>query len=302
MARKNWHSLPEYQAFRALMETGTASAAAAHLSLSQPAVSRSIANLEARTGYILFERDGGRLRPTAEALQLNRRLDPLFDALARIDGPIEPVRETLTLIAPPSYTHRYLVDICASFMRAKPDYNLRILVATNDDMPRYVLEHSCDLALVGVDMTRSGLKTIPFRRSPAVCALPSDHPLAAKEQIEPTDLRDENLISLTQNNITRGTFDRIMAQAGVYKPPVMEADTWQFAADMVKAGAGVSILNPFPSALYPDDRIVYRRFNAPIHFTTTFFSSEDRPLSHVGRAFLRHVRLTTPQDGFSEAL
>ena len=87
MAPKPWHSLPEYQALRALMQGGTTTAAAEQLGLSQSAISRSIASLEARTGRMLFEREAGRLRPTAEAVRLNRRLDPLFSALDRIDGP-----------------------------------------------------------------------------------------------------------------------------------------------------------------------------------------------------------------------
>ncbi|WP_299747052.1 LysR family transcriptional regulator [uncultured Tateyamaria sp.] len=93
MAGRTWHSLPEYEALRALMESGTTSKAALRLGLSQSAISRSIASLEARLGRILFERDGGRLRPTTEAAQLNKRLDPLFEALDRIDGRPNPHRK-----------------------------------------------------------------------------------------------------------------------------------------------------------------------------------------------------------------
>lgn len=302
MARKSWHSLSEFEALRAFMEAGTASAAAARLGISQSAVSRSISNLESRTGRVLFERDGGRLRPTFEAIQMNRRLDPLFEALERIDGPTEISRETLSLVAPPSYTHRYLVDLCASFVKVNPHFNLRIQVGTNDDIPRFVLDNSCDLALIGVDMTRSGLKTTAFKRSPTVCAIPRGHRLASREVILPADLKGEDLISLTQNNVSRGKLDRILSEAGVHQPPVVEVDTWQLATDFVGANLGVAILNPFPSAFYSGDGLVFRRFESPISFTTAFIFSNDRPLSRVGRAFLRHARLNTPKDGFSETL
>ena len=87
MTERTWHSLPEYEALRALMESGTTSKAALRLGLSQSAVSRSISSLEARLGLLLFERDGGRLRPTSEATRLNKRLDPLFEALDDHDEP-----------------------------------------------------------------------------------------------------------------------------------------------------------------------------------------------------------------------
>ena len=116
MAERSWHSLSEYEALRALMESGTTSKAAVRLGLSQSAVSRSISSLEARLGRLLFERDGGRLRPTSEATQLNKRLDPLFEALDRIDGPPEPAQEALRLVAPPTYAHRFLVHHIATFL------------------------------------------------------------------------------------------------------------------------------------------------------------------------------------------
>ncbi len=283
------------------METGTASAAGTRLGLSQSAISRSIANLESRTGRILFERDGGRLRPTAEAIQLNRRLDPLFEALDRIDGPSEITRETLSLIAPPSYMQKYLVELSASFIKANPTFSMNLLVGTHDDIPRHLLQHSCDLALIGDEMSRSGLRTTLFRRSPAVCALPKDHHLAQRDLIEPADLVGEKLIALTRNNVSRGKIDQILAEANIHEPPVFEVDSWQLATELVRAGVGIAIINPFPSALYPGENLVFRRLAARIRFTTAFVSSENRPLSRVGRSFLRHVRLNTCNDGFSEA-
>ncbi|MEM7489109.1 MAG: LysR family transcriptional regulator, partial [Pseudomonadota bacterium] len=75
---RRWHSLREYDALRAVLQTGTTAEAARRLGLSQSAVSRSISNLEARQSVILFTREAGRLRPTQEAIRLNLRLDPLF--------------------------------------------------------------------------------------------------------------------------------------------------------------------------------------------------------------------------------
>lgn len=100
------HSLPEYYAFRAVMLAGTTVGAARQLGISQSAVSRSVANLESKLGQTLFDREAGRLTPTGSAVRLNRRLDPLFEALRRIDGPTEPVRENLAPDRAP--------DLCAS--------------------------------------------------------------------------------------------------------------------------------------------------------------------------------------------
>lgn len=176
------------------MESGTTSKAALRLGLSQSAVSRSIASLEARLGRILFERDGGRLRPTSEATQLNRRLDPLFEALDRIDGPTEPAQETLRLTAPPTFAHRFLVGHIASFLRANPHYFISLEVASSEDVIRRIQEDRSDLGLSGVDLTREGIKLTPYRHSEAACAMPKGHDLAHLETVRPEDLHGYPLI------------------------------------------------------------------------------------------------------------
>ena len=57
----------QIEAFRAVMLRRTVTSAAESLHVSQPAVSRLLADLESRVGFVLFERQQGRLVPTAEA-------------------------------------------------------------------------------------------------------------------------------------------------------------------------------------------------------------------------------------------
>ena len=74
-------SLRELEVFRATIFAGSATTAAQRLGISQPSVSRSLAQIEERMGMILFLRQNGRLVPTAEAMALNRELDSVFESL-----------------------------------------------------------------------------------------------------------------------------------------------------------------------------------------------------------------------------
>jgi DNA-binding transcriptional LysR family regulator len=300
MSRKSWHSLPEYEALRALMVRGTTTAAANQLGLSQSAISRSIANLEARIGRTLFERDGGRLRPTAEAVRLNRRLDPLFEALARIDGPPEPLQETLRLIAPPSYAHRYLVSLTSSFLGQNPDFYVSLEVAASDEVIRGILDGNFDLGMTGVELSRAGVKQIPFRRSVAVCAMPHGHRLETRDRIYPADLDGERLITLTHRHARRAQMEKILMQAGAKPVRVAEVSTSYAAIDLARDGLGVTVANPFPAAIYRSEELAFRPFVSPIAYRSYFVVAEHRPLPRVARAFMRHVQLHTLRDGFSE--
>ena len=77
-------SLRELEVFRATVFSSSATAAAERLGISQPSVSRILANIEQRMGMILFLRQNGRLVPTAEAFALNDELETVFEGLERV--------------------------------------------------------------------------------------------------------------------------------------------------------------------------------------------------------------------------
>jgi len=63
----------QFEALIAVIETGSMTLAAKRMHVSQPALSRLIANLETDLGYAMFRRAAGRLSPTAEAELLRRK-------------------------------------------------------------------------------------------------------------------------------------------------------------------------------------------------------------------------------------
>ena len=293
MAKKSWHSLPEYEALRALMENGTTSQAAIRLGLSQSAVSRSISSLEARLGRILFERDGGRLRPTSEAARLNKRLDPLFEALDRIDGPPEAQQETLRLVAPPTYAHRFLVQHIAAFLTANPQYFISLEVSSSEEIIRAIQEERFDLGLTGVEMTRERVKLTPYRVSSAVCAMPDGHPLARLETVHPRDLHEQPMIALTRRHARRAQLDKVLANSRSSPRIVAEASTSCAAVDLAREGLGVTVVNPFPVAQYRSGDVTFRPFASPMEYRSYFVTPENRPTPAIARAFMRHLRLHT---------
>ncbi|MEM7320763.1 MAG: LysR family transcriptional regulator, partial [Pseudomonadota bacterium] len=75
----------QYQAFHAIIETGTVTAAAEQLGVSQPAISNLLAQLEKSTGLTLFERSRGRLIPTPEAVFLYDEIDTVVRGLDHVN-------------------------------------------------------------------------------------------------------------------------------------------------------------------------------------------------------------------------
>lgn len=302
--RTNWHSIREFEALRAVISAGTTTGAARRLGISQSTVSRALSQLEARIGRILFEREAGRIQPTSEALNLNSSLDPLFAALERIEGGEWAAgrEETLRVVAPPTLAHRLLVKRIASFLKLSERHSVNLEICTSDDIVAGILDERFDVGVTSSALSRSGMKLTPWRLSHAVCIMPADHPLAARDVVRPEDMDGVEMIALGRRHSVRAQLDQIFAAAGVTPGIVAETATSVSATEFVRAGVGVTISNPFPVLTGRERDIAVRPFEPHIEYRTSFAVPAARPLSPLARLFIRHVRMTTPRDPYSETI
>jgi DNA-binding transcriptional LysR family regulator len=291
--RTSWHSLREFEAFRALIACGTATAAARRLGISQSAVSRAIAQLEARVGVLLFERAGARLAPTADALAFNASLDPLFDALSRLDRERwSRGREALRVVAPPTLSHHFLPRRIASFLALHPEQLIHLDVIASDALVTAIAEGRFDLGLTDYEFSHSGVRTEVLRETEAVCVLPPGHPLGEREVVTPADLVDTPLVGLTRRLSHRSNIDKAFIEAGIEPRVAVEVGTAGAAWECVRQGLGVAILNPFHVLASRIEGVVVRPFRPRFGYRMQFLTPAAAPMNGPTRAFVRHVRLS----------
>lgn len=291
-------NLRELEAFRLVLTTGTTSASAQRMKVSQSLVSRSISNLESKYGKILFERLGNRLVPTEEAQLLNKALDPLFDSLMRIQESdfSEDGTSRLRLAAPPAIAHRFLQDQVVRFLENQPSARLSFEVCTSNDLVTGIADDRFDLGLTDAYAEFSGVSHHPLLSSNLVCAMPAGHPLEARDQICADDLHQQPLIGLPRRQITRTHTERILAKAGIEPNFVIEAATAVSIWHFVGAGLGISLVNPFPMAIEPSPLVTIRPFVPEIPRVTSFLTTANQPISTTARRFMRFVRFNMPND------
>lgn len=299
-----WHSLREFEALRTVIQAGTTAAAGRRLGISQSATSRLIGQLEGRLGRTLFERRGGRLQPTAEAMRLNSELDAVFEALSRIDR--EPSaqagRKELRIAAPPTLAHRLLQRRLPGFMEARPDVMLHVDVLMSDALAAAIVEGRIDLAVTDATIRHAGVTGEPFRQSRLVGAMAPDHPLAEKATLSPADLAGVSFIALTRRHSVRIEIDRVFAAAGIDLDIRAETATAVSAVELVRANVGVSLLNPFPISAWFDPGVIARPFLPMSQCRTSFLFAANRPVSEPARAFMRYLKMNIPADPWSDPL
>lgn len=292
--RRTGFTLRELEVLQALVRAGKATVAAQQLGMSQPAVSRSLSQLEAQLGRQLFERRGGRLIPNAEALSINEQLGPVFAALARIsDRSDEQKRShagTLRIAAPPTIAHRFMPSRVALFTKDNPDLEVTFDVLSSDTLITSVAEARCDLALTDTVPSHDGVRAELLLATEAICVLPSRHRLVEHEVIRPEHLEGEPFVALTRRHSGRVAIDRVFERAGVRRKVVIETATSVSAAEFVREGLGVSLMNPFPIVHQLGRGIEVRRFEPAIPYRTCFLLPSSVPPPAAALAFMEMMR------------
>lgn len=265
-------TLRELEVFRAIIDCGKTTAAAQQLGISQPAVSRTLGQLEARRGGALFRREGNRLAPTAEALALYQEMAPVFSALrrlasgSRVANPGTPLR----IFAPVTLAQYFLPGLLADFLRTELGGAVQLEIGSTPQVIANVADGHAELGLTSSTISHVGVRLEPFRRAVACCVVPAGHRLAGKNVIRPADLRGEPFIALARRFLSRSTIDRIFEEARVARRIVAETGTAMSAVGLVRAGLGVSIVNPFPVFSHEERSVVFRRFVPEVVHQSSF--------------------------------
>jgi DNA-binding transcriptional LysR family regulator len=287
-------SLRELEVFRATIHAGSATTAAMQLGISQPSVSRALAQIEQRMGMILFMRKNGRLAPTAEAIGLNRELDRVFESLDRVRNfavESDAVRGgRLRVLAPPSFCSFFVTPTIVEFKRAHPNVLIEFHVTSSREALSKIASAEGDLAVTTNRVTHPGVRMETMLETQSVCVMPPGHRLASQSTIFAKDLEGEDFIALTSNLKARQGVDRIFEKGGTTRKITVETTTNHAACECVAAGLGVTVINPFPVISNFSGQIVVRPFLPKFEHTVYAMFSADTAPNWLGRAFLSYLK------------
>ncbi|WIY53898.1 LysR family transcriptional regulator [Devosia sp. YIM 151766] len=295
-----WATLRDFEILHAAIETGKTTLAAERLGISQPAVSRAIAQLEARAGRPLFSREGAGLSPTADALAIYAEINTIQKSLERIEkfsaGADTDAR--LRIAAPPSVAQGIIDEITAKFMLQNPAVRVTVDVVTTPQVLEHIADGRSDVGIA--DLPDSDLplqvRRMPYRQSRYICALPEGHALAGKAVITAADLDGVPMIGLVRRNAARAMIDRSLSRQGSTPNVVVETSAAISGLTFVAQGIGVLIFNPFPVALVPHKGIVLRPFEPPIHGRLDIFLSQGDRLNPLALRYVEFIKANQPAD------
>lgn len=238
--------LQHLNTFCRVVETGGFSKAGELVGLSQPAVTRQVAALEAELGAQLLDRSSRqfRLTPAGEVVyQHAKRLTlGVSDLRESVEELVHPERGRVVVGAVTTVGLGLLPPILREFAREYPAVKVLVKAGRTADTLERVLEGEIDLAIMTTPVTHPRLKCIPLRKDPVVlvcsprrqATLPDPLPLAELGQID--------MISFQAPSRFRTFVDAILEQEGIYPNVTMEFDSHEAVTLMVETGFGVALV------------------------------------------------------------
>jgi DNA-binding transcriptional LysR family regulator len=300
-------NLREMDVFRRVMELGSVTAAAAALNITQPAVSRLLQNAEQRLGFPLFVRQKKRLRPTPEAQALFPETIGAFaaiDAVQRLaDGLRTGQSGRLTLAAIPALANALLPQAVQRFRAKRPEVSVVIQALSAQEIANRIADYRADLGIIigpiAIGGAASDVVVSDLCSSRLGCVLPRKHLLAAKATLRPADLAKEPLICLSRHLPLGNQASRIFADANVPLRVAVEVTQSATALALVRAGAGIALLDGFAFNGIRNDDLVIRRLRPDAESVARILQARDRPLSRLAQAFLKILHQVAAEADFS---
>ena len=172
-------NLRQLEAFRATIESGSITGAAELPHVSQPSVSRLIADLERSFGFPLFLRAGRGLSATVEARRFYSAVDSMFLGVNRLEELAETIRTTADDVVSvgviPSLSQSLLPDAVADILKAKPSMQVMLSTRNTPAITDAVRMQQFDFGIIGREPLYDGVEILHHITVPYVCLLPDAH-------------------------------------------------------------------------------------------------------------------------------
>ncbi|TBU78787.1 LysR family transcriptional regulator [Phytopseudomonas daroniae] len=204
--------------FVALYEEGHVGRAAERLSISQPALSQQVSQLERQQEVALFERTGKRLLPTLAAHTLYNHALPLLDGLERAQEALRGFRgqgpRTLAIGVLQTVNASLVPLLLERLHQAQPHLIVRIYELSGIDIERRLLTGSLDIGIGFLPPRQPGLHSLELYEDELQLVIPQNHSLREFKKVSLTQAAELPMLLLGEEFRIRQIWQEQLALLG----------------------------------------------------------------------------------------
>ena len=234
--------------FREVADGATVTETAERARITQPALSRALARLEAEVGTPLLTRAGRRLTPTPAGRLFKEHLDQALDhydlGLRAVTELVDPAQGLVPLAFLHTLGTWLVPPLVSSFRQAHPQVRFELHQHGEASILRELVDGAADLIITS---PMFGHPRVTWQRlfvEPLLLTVPPQHRFARRKRIRLAEVADEPFILLRSGYALRVLTERLCAEAGFTPKIAFEGEEVETLRALVAAGLGVALLPP----------------------------------------------------------
>lgn len=239
---------------REVERSGSLTAAAKNLGLTQSALSHTVRKLEQQLGLAIWEREGRGLRLTNAGrylMALSKRLLPQLEHAEHVLSQFASgERGTLRIGMECHPCYQWLLKVVEPYLRAFPDVDLDVKQRFQFGGIGALFGHEVDMLVTPDPLRRKGLYFEPVFDYEQVLVVSKAHPFAGRAYVSPVELEQETLITYPVEVERLDVYSQFLLPAGCVPKHHKTIETTDIMLQMVASGRGVAALPKWLVAEY----------------------------------------------------
>ncbi|MBJ7575152.1 LysR family transcriptional regulator [Luteimonas sp. MC1828] len=280
----------QIEVFHAVYTTGSISAAARLLHVSQPSVSKVLNHTQQQLGLELFRLVRGRLVATDQAHALFVEASEVFQRLTSLQKAVGNLKDVsagrIRLAVVPSLGLHLAPLAITRFRKTHPDVLFDVQALHHDELFEALYERRCDIAIaydppMHPRMKRRDIDTAELMLLFDKASLPDVGNSVPMQLLEGRDM-----VGLTIGGPLGELFNRELRRLDVNVREVVSNQSFYIAAALTRCGAGMAVVDEFTARASGDASTGFRPFAPSLRFKVQSVHLEDRPPSKAAEQFL----------------
>lgn len=238
-------NIRHYRVFQTVCQEMNMTKASQRLFISQPAISKTIQEIEDYYHVQLFRRSNKTLYLTTNGKRFYEYTCSILQMIDRVDQSMREggKKEYIYVGASITTGTSLLSGIVASYCGVNPNVRIVATVDNTDLIERKLVDHKLDLAILEGESYRHSLTLEPLGTAEIVLVVNRMHPLYHQETVRLDDLKGQDFIVREEGSKTRERFEEEMKKYSIHWTPIWSCHNTQAIKNAVDAGLGIGVLS-----------------------------------------------------------
>ncbi|MBN9671032.1 LysR family transcriptional regulator [Roseibium aggregatum] len=239
---KNTLSLGQLRALEAVVRTGSFSAAAKEIGVSQPSISNHVQGLETRFKTKLLAKSGYSVSATPTLQSLLPKIRAVLALTRDLETELSQTQALASGELRIGYsTYQLAIPRISAFMSMHPEITIEARALATLDILGLFENGEIDIGFITSREIPAGLDGELMVQSRIVIAALPDHPLVGKGKATWDDIASLSILQREGSSGTRKIFEAAATVAGIKPRTVLALGSWGSIATLIRSGVGVGI-------------------------------------------------------------